>query len=76
MKNIKRLNANGGTNLDAGLTYAEYLLKQTTVNDAVKNVIALTDGQPTFFIDTNERAYNDDGLRGLDREFLTIDNTT
>ena len=76
LKNIKRLNANGGTNLDAGLTYAEYLLKQTTVNDAVKNVIALTDGQPTFFIDTNERAYNDDGLRGLDREFLTIDNTT
>ena len=76
LKNIKRLNANGGTNLDAGLTYAEYLLKQTTVNDAVKNVIALTDGQPTFFIDTNERAYNDDGLTGLDREFLTIDNTT
>ena len=32
--------------------------------------------QPTFFIDTNERAYNDDGLTGLDREFLTIDNTT
>ena len=76
LKNIKRLNANGGTNLDAGLTYAEYLLKQTTVNDAVKNVIALTDGQPTFFIDTNERAYNDDGLTGLYREFLTIDNTT
>lgn len=76
LKNIKRLNANGGTNLDAGLTYAEYLLKQTTVNDAVKNVIALTDGQPTFFIDTNERAYNDDGLTGLDRKFLTIDNTT
>ena len=76
LKNIKRLNAKGGTNLDAGLTYAEYLLKQTTVNDAVKNVIALTDGQPTFFIDTNEKAYKDDGLTGLDREFLTIDNTT
>lgn len=76
LNTIKALKANGGTNLDAGLTYAEYLLKQTTVNDAVKNVIALTDGQPTFFIDTNERAYNDDGLTGFDREFLTIDNTT
>lgn len=76
LNTIKALKADGGTNLDAGLTYAEYLLKQTTVNDAVKNVIALTDGQPTFFIDTNEKAYKDDGLTGLDREFLTIDNTT
>ena len=76
LNKIKALKADGGTNLDAGLTYAEYLLKQTTVNDAVKNVIALTDGQPTFFIDTNEKAYKDDGLTGLDREFLTIDNTT
>lgn len=75
LKNIKRLNANGGTNLDAGLTYAEYLLKKTTVNDAVKNVIALTDGQPTFFIDTYEKAYDDDGLKGIYKEFLKIGNT-
>ena len=75
LNTIKALKADGGTNLDAGLTYAEYLLKQTTVNDAVKNVIALTDGQPTFFIDTNEKAYNDDGLKGLNKKFLTINNT-
>ena len=53
LKNIKGLSAEGGTNLDAGLTYAEYLLKQTTVNDAVKNVIALTDGQPTYCLKEN-----------------------
>ena len=75
LNKIKALKADGGTNLDAGLTYAEYLLKKTTVNDAVKNVIALTDGQPTFFIDTNKAAYDDDGLTYSDKEFLTIDKT-
>lgn len=75
LNKIKALKADGGTNLDAGLTYAEYLLKKTTVNDAVKNVIALTDGQPTFFIDTNEDAYDDDGLTYSNKEFLTIDRT-
>ena len=75
LNKIKALKADGGTNLDAGLTYAEYLLKQTAVNDAVKNVIALTDGQPTFFIDTNEDAYDDDGLTYSNKEFLTIDRT-
>ena len=70
LKNIKRLNANGGTNLDAGLTYAEYLLKQTTVNDAVKNVIALTDGQPTYCLKKN---CND--LLHLLRTKLTIGST-
>ena len=73
LKNIKGLSAEGGTNLDAGLTYAEYLLNADKVNGAVKNVIALTDGQPTFFIDTNMNAYDDDGLKYLNREFLTID---
>lgn len=53
LKNIKGLSAEGGTNLDAGLTYAEYLLKKTTVKDAVKNVIALTDGQPTYCLKKN-----------------------
>lgn len=48
LKNIKGLSAEGGTNLDAGLTYAEYLLNDNTVRGAVKNVIALTDGQPTY----------------------------
>ena len=53
LNKIKALEPGGGTNLDAGLTYAEYLLKQTTVKDAVKNVIALTDGQPTYCLKKN-----------------------
>ena len=46
------LEADGGTNLDAGLTYAEYLLKKDTVKNATKNVIALTDGEPTYYLST------------------------
>ena len=53
LKNIKGLSAEGGTNLDAGLTYAEYLLNADKVNGAVKNVIALTDGQPTYCLKKN-----------------------
>ncbi len=53
LKNIKGLSAEGGTNLDAGLTYAEYLLNDNTVRGAVKNVIALTDGQPTYCLKKN-----------------------
>ena len=47
------LKAEGGTNLDAGLTYAEYLLKKNTMKDAAKNVIALTDGEPTYYLSTS-----------------------
>ena len=47
------LEADGGTNLDAGLTYAEYLLKQDTMKNATKNVIALTDGRPTYCLKKN-----------------------
>ena len=53
LKNIKGLSAEGGTNLDAGLTYAEYLLNDNTVRGAVKNVIALTDGRPTYCLKKN-----------------------
>lgn len=72
LKNIKRLNANGGTNLDAGLTYAEYLLNDNTVRGAVKNVIALTDGQPTYCLKKNCT----DLLHHLFNDELTIGNTT
>lgn len=48
------LKADGGTNLDAGLTYAEYLLKKDTVKNATKNVIALTDGEPTYYLSTSQ----------------------
>lgn len=46
---INDLYANGGTNLDAGLRKADDLLKQDTVRNLdSKNVIALTDGRPTY----------------------------
>lgn len=54
------LEADGGTNLDAGLTYAEYLLKQDTMKNATKNVIALTDGEPTYYLSTNKRCIDRD----------------
>ncbi len=45
---IYSLGANGGTNLDDGLSHALTLLNKDTVkNAASKNVIALTDGAPT-----------------------------
>lgn len=54
------LKADGGTNLNAGLTYAEYLLKKDTVKNATKNVIALTDGEPTYYLSTNKRCIDRD----------------
>ena len=53
VKSINDLEPGGGTNLDAGLTYAEYLLKQDTMKNATKNVIALTDGEPTYHLSTS-----------------------
>ena len=70
LKNIKGLSAEGGTNLDAGLTYAEYLLNDNTVRGAVKNVIALTDGRPTYCLKKN----CSDRWHG-DNTKLTIGNT-
>ena len=47
---INGLKANGGTNLDAGLKSAAALLGYDAVKGVTsKNVIALTDGQPTFY---------------------------
>lgn len=49
---INGLGANGGTNLDAGLRKANALLQDNIVNGVdSKNVIALTDGAPTYYID-------------------------
>lgn len=47
---IEDLNANGGTNLDAGLVKAKELMSNGIVKDILKdnkNVVALTDGAPT-----------------------------
>ena len=47
---ISGLKADGGTNLDAGLQSAAALLGSDAVKGVTsKNVIALTDGQPTFY---------------------------
>ena len=47
---INNLTANGGTNLEQGLAKAQTQLTNATVKDlASKNVIALTDGQPTCY---------------------------
>ena len=53
IKAIEGLSADGGTNLDAGLQTANIQLSQTTVASIkanAKNVIALTDGMPTFYV--------------------------
>lgn len=50
---INGLKADGGTNLDAGLQTANTQLSKTTVASIkanAKNVIALTDGMPTFYV--------------------------
>lgn len=50
---IDGLEAKGGTNLDAGLQTANTQLSKTTVASIkanAKNVIALTDGMPTFYV--------------------------
>ena len=49
---IRSLSANGGTNLDAGLKNAANQFTKSTVSDISKdskNVIALTDGIPTYY---------------------------
>lgn len=45
--------AHDGTNLDCGLRLADYQLKQNTVakiSKNLKNVIVLSDGEPTFYL--------------------------
>ena len=47
---INNLSANGGTNLEQGLVNAQNLFADTTVSDIpAKHVIALTDGEPTYY---------------------------
>lgn len=53
IKAIEGLSAGGGTNLDAGLQTANPQLSKITVASIkanAKNVIALTDGMPTFYV--------------------------
>ena len=49
---INSLEANGGTNLHAGLKHASTLLSNSEVNEIdFKNSIILTDGAPTYYLD-------------------------
>lgn len=51
---INNLSAGGGTNLDAGLQTANQLFTKTDVQGiGSKNIIALTDGKPTYYMTTN-----------------------
>ena len=46
-------NANGGTNLDAGLQEAQKLFQDTQIeNNALKYVVVMSDGKPTYYNDT------------------------
>ena len=59
---ILGLSADGGTNLDAGLSTARNLLGQSAVSQiSSKNVIALTDGVPTYY--GNGSGYGDRGSK-------------
>lgn len=50
IKEINKLFADGGTNLDAGLTLATTQFSKNAVSKiTAKNVIALTDGMPTYY---------------------------
>lgn len=50
IKEINKLSADGGTNLDAGLTLATTQFSKNAVSKiTAKNVIALTDGMPTYY---------------------------
>ena len=62
-----RLNANGGTNLQAGIERANELLDNNGREDAKKIVIILTDGVPTRFLDAvgseSGNGQNDNSVR-------------
>ena len=59
---IDRMRANGGTNLQDGLLTADDLLKEGTAKGIAKDnkfAIALTDGQPTYYTNENDRVKGD-----------------
>ncbi|MBQ7049224.1 MAG: VWA domain-containing protein, partial [Firmicutes bacterium] len=52
---LKGLKQDGGTNIEAGLILATNLLKVSELDDIKnKNIILLTDGQPTYGVDDTE----------------------
>lgn len=64
---INALSAKEGTNLDAGLRMANAQLNNNTVKDMPANVVVLTDGKPTYYLEESEYAIFDtvtiDGIK-------------
>lgn len=56
---INALSAKEGTNLDAGLRMANAQLNNNTVKDMPANVVVLTDGKPTYYLEESEYAIFD-----------------
>ena len=53
---INDLSADGGTNLDAGLRMANAQLNNDTVKGMPANVVVLTDGEPTYYLEEDNDA--------------------
>ncbi|MDY2679104.1 MAG: Cna B-type domain-containing protein, partial [Lentihominibacter sp.] len=54
---IKKLQSDGGTNIEAGLILAKNLLNSEAVSKiANKNIILLTDGKPTFGVKNSQKS--------------------
>ena len=60
--NTSGWSAHDGTNLDCGLRLADHWLKQSpvaSINKSLKNVIVLSDGEPTYYLTDNGRRYEE-----------------
>lgn len=76
---IEGLSAGGGTNLDAGLQTANTQLSKTTVENIkanAKNVIALTDGMPTYYQGASGSVRNHGSYGCLDTNKATAESAT
>ena len=67
IRSIEVLSAKEGTNLDAGLRMANAQLNNNTVKNMPANVVVLTDGEPTYYLEESEYAIFDtvtiDGIK-------------
>ena len=55
IRSINDLSAIEGTNLDAGLRMADAQLKNNTVKDMPADVVVLTDGKPTYYLEESSK---------------------
>ncbi len=72
---INGLDVDGGTNLDDGLGSANELINSEAISSITKggkNVIVLTDGRPTYYVNTNGSV----GGSGGDCSEIIVDDTT